>query len=601
MADTAARIRRATRRALLARARDVAAGAGTRSALVVAPHPDDETLGCGARLHLAARSGASTTVVVLTDGSKGGLTPGDDGPGEGGSCDGTPVSPDAPHLSERRSAELATAMTELGVSQKDTVELGYPDGDLGAHVTTAAAQLRQLIIERRPDDVYVTCRREGHPDHAAAAAATRLAVQGLRPRPRLWEYPIWLWADWPVSRRTGPVRGLLEALVWLVTGAMERVSTAEVRAVKQAALDSYVSQLGDEDGDASQPTTDGGGLPQDVLDRALDGPELFFRVGRPARLLSATALVVAAIVVGGWSIGQVAQPDTGKPTASRSTSPLAAFPDAASTGVPTGTALKRVPEDLQSGSGWHTTPTGTVIIDRADVVLSGLDIRANVQNDGLSGLQVQNTRIRCVDENDWCLVLGPGAVVRDTEVGGLADGQTFSTAVGIYSGAPGAPSLIQRVNLHHLMNPLRTDGNTVVSDSWIHDVPMGDAVYDARLGRTRTDMHTDGLMTTRGGGIVVRHNRFSGGNTACLFVQWDVTDSTAPRVGSVTVEDNLFMSDERHDQDSSWAVAIETPGVDGPVTVRRNTFEQGWGVGPIKVPPGAVVSENRYTDGSPVS
>jgi LmbE family N-acetylglucosaminyl deacetylase len=43
--------------------------ADRRQLVVVAPHPDDETLGCGALLHEAAQSGTRCRVICMTDGS----------------------------------------------------------------------------------------------------------------------------------------------------------------------------------------------------------------------------------------------------------------------------------------------------------------------------------------------------------------------------------------------------------------------------------------------------------------------------------------------------------------------------------------------------
>jgi LmbE family N-acetylglucosaminyl deacetylase len=512
--------------------------------------------------------------------------------------DGNRSSGATTHLAQRRSAELAAAMAVLGVPPEHTVELGYPDGELASHLEAATAALRQVVVERRPDDVYVTCLREGHPDHAAASVATRQALRGVRPRPRLWEYPIWLWSDWPVSRRVTPLRGMLEAAAWLVTGALEKVGTNEVRDVKTAALHSHGSQLGGAQG-GPDGSLQGEGLPAEVVDRALDGPELFFRVGRPARLLVGGALAVALAVGGVWTASRVTQGDRAERAAAAPSSPLAGFPSRSSTGVPAGTKLVRVPQDATSGAGWHVGTNGNVIVDRPGTVLSGLDIRTAVQNE-FPGLVVRKSRIRCIGENDWCLVLGPGSLVEDVEVGGLENGHTFSTAVGIWSGSSGPPSTIRRVDVHHLQSGLRLDGNVLLEDSFLHDFPMGDPVFDARLGTSRTDMHTDAVLSTRGGGVVVRHNRFESGNTANLFVQWDVTDSKAPHIGSYLVERNLFTTVERNGQNSSWGVAVEEAGVDGPITVRDNTFERGWGVGPLRLPDGAVATGNTYVDGTPI-
>src|SRR5271157_4034878 len=49
---------------LLARATDMTAQTTTRSCLILAPHPDDETLGCGATIMRKLSSGSSVQVVI---------------------------------------------------------------------------------------------------------------------------------------------------------------------------------------------------------------------------------------------------------------------------------------------------------------------------------------------------------------------------------------------------------------------------------------------------------------------------------------------------------------------------------------------------------
>ena len=53
---------------LLSRAEDVTSRTAARSCLVLAPHPDDETLGCGATIMRKLVTGASVRVVIATDG-----------------------------------------------------------------------------------------------------------------------------------------------------------------------------------------------------------------------------------------------------------------------------------------------------------------------------------------------------------------------------------------------------------------------------------------------------------------------------------------------------------------------------------------------------
>lgn len=233
------------------------------SVMVVAPHPDDETVGCGGLIALARRRNIPVTIVVATDGTR--------------SNAASLVAPAA--LGKTRSDELSRATKRLGVSSTDVIELAYPDLELDRHTSSLADDLRRIIVERCPKDVYVTCMADPHPDHAAASRAVRLAISGCELPPRLLEYPIWLWSEWPVSRRYRWGSGLVPWIRILRHRAVESVNLESVREVKERALVEYVSQVGPMRGDRLDPTMAQAvpwSLPIEVIDRALKGPELFF-------------------------------------------------------------------------------------------------------------------------------------------------------------------------------------------------------------------------------------------------------------------------------------------------------------------------------------
>ena len=267
----AAWLRDVARRALIVVARDTTSSAGRRSLLVVAPHPDDETIGCGARILASSRLGTPVTVVVVTDGSG---SHGQDGV-------------DRNALRARRQTELGQAARRLGVHDDAVITLGYPDGGVSDYVAEIAVHLGRLIDTVRPDEVYVTCAAESHPDHAACGQAAAMAVEQSSSRPRLLEYPVWLWSDWPVSRGRGR-HGLRTLLSCLFRRSVEMVRLRPHAEQKLAALNSYRSQLGEQrltQGAVhytSQPGTVA--LPTTVVRRAVTGPELFFTRTAPTRV-----------------------------------------------------------------------------------------------------------------------------------------------------------------------------------------------------------------------------------------------------------------------------------------------------------------------------
>ncbi|MGH8962832.1 MAG: PIG-L family deacetylase [Jatrophihabitantaceae bacterium] len=177
--------------ATLARLPRLEASLADAVVLVVAAHPDDETLGAGGLIRDAATGGASVRVLVATDGEA--------------SHPGSPTL-SSERLATVRRAEVAEAVGALSHAAK--VEfLGLPDGALGEHLD----QLTAAIVEQLDGCTHVLSpwRGDHHADHEAAAEAVRTAVAG-RAGVRHWQYPIWAWhwaqpdsseLPWPVMRR----------------------------------------------------------------------------------------------------------------------------------------------------------------------------------------------------------------------------------------------------------------------------------------------------------------------------------------------------------------------------------------------------------------
>lgn len=141
--------------------------------LLLAPHPDDETLGCGGTLARHRLQGDPVRVVFLTDGSAG---------------DPAGHYPAGRYV-EIRQAEARRACATLGVTDLEC--WGYPDGKLGS-VHDLADRLLGAIREARPDVLYYPSGQELHPDHAAAGAQVeRLYREGRLHGPAAYAYEVW--------------------------------------------------------------------------------------------------------------------------------------------------------------------------------------------------------------------------------------------------------------------------------------------------------------------------------------------------------------------------------------------------------------------------
>jgi LmbE family N-acetylglucosaminyl deacetylase len=143
--------------------------------VVVAAHPDDETLGFGATATMLAELGVRVQVVSATD---------------GGASHPTQTLLQRHYLEQTRRSELHRAVGILGLPTP--VSLGLPDGELVTHEDRLADLLTEILATRPPGTwCAATWRGDGHPDHEAvgraAAAATRRTCAVLI------EYPVWMW------------------------------------------------------------------------------------------------------------------------------------------------------------------------------------------------------------------------------------------------------------------------------------------------------------------------------------------------------------------------------------------------------------------------
>ncbi len=145
---------------------------GCDEMVVVAAHPDDETLGFGASTAMLARRGVRVKVVAVSDGSA-------------SHPNLSPVERDC--LARTRRAELSSATKVLGV--EEPIWLGLPDGAVSDHEDRLADLLSDILAYGAW--CVANWRGDGHPDHEAVGRAA--AVATARTRTVLLEYPVWMW------------------------------------------------------------------------------------------------------------------------------------------------------------------------------------------------------------------------------------------------------------------------------------------------------------------------------------------------------------------------------------------------------------------------
>jgi LmbE family N-acetylglucosaminyl deacetylase len=136
----------------------------SQKVIIVAAHPDDETIGMGAQLcHLD-----DALLVHVTDGA-----PRD---GEDMTRYGF-VRPE--DYAAARRAELMKALETGGARAVRTTAFDIPDKQTYAQLAGLAQRLAQLLSSERPAAVFTHAYEGGHPDHDAAAFAVHAACRML--------------------------------------------------------------------------------------------------------------------------------------------------------------------------------------------------------------------------------------------------------------------------------------------------------------------------------------------------------------------------------------------------------------------------------------
>lgn len=148
------------------------------SFIVIAPHPDDESLACGGLIADARRQGLRGNVIIVSDGV--------------GSHPNSRAYP-RDRLKSLREGEARRAAAELGLRSDEIFFLGLPDRFVpceGEEAERAIGVIVHTVREIGARSLFVSWRRDPHCDHQASyriAREVQRRVGGLR----LFEYVVW--------------------------------------------------------------------------------------------------------------------------------------------------------------------------------------------------------------------------------------------------------------------------------------------------------------------------------------------------------------------------------------------------------------------------
>lgn len=195
--------------------------------LVFAPHPDDETWGCGGTIAKKLREGYEVIIVVMTDGRN-----------AFSQMLGIHSDPTADELKEIRKKETIRSAKILGVPERNVVFLEFEDGKLGENAYIggeAEEKVVEMLRKHQPTEVYFPYERDYHPDHRATNRIVKHSIKKLGISPAKYKYSIL-----QGYARIGPI---IDAILNVFKNNIVKVDISELLPLKERALMEFKSEF----------------------------------------------------------------------------------------------------------------------------------------------------------------------------------------------------------------------------------------------------------------------------------------------------------------------------------------------------------------------
>jgi LmbE family N-acetylglucosaminyl deacetylase len=195
-----------------------------KNIIVFAPHPDDETLGCGGTIAKRIRQGYKVLIVIMTDGRyafKNILN--------------IHVDPTPDELKALRKEEVKRATTILGVQEENLIFLDFVDGRLENEGEKAEEKITKILSENHPVEVYFPHKNDGHPDHRATYRIVKKSIRKLAMTTFAYQYSIT-----PKHAYIGPIA---DSLINRFKNHRIYSDISKFVTIKEAALKEFESEL----------------------------------------------------------------------------------------------------------------------------------------------------------------------------------------------------------------------------------------------------------------------------------------------------------------------------------------------------------------------
>lgn len=178
---------------LIKESKEFSTAGNEKTTLVFAPHPDDESLGCGGTIAKIIAGGGNVHVVFVTDGT---------------SSHRHLIFNDELKRIRIEEAKKAAAVFKIPAEQLYFLEI--PDGSIFKNVEKVTDIILNIFNEITPDIIFIPSIAEFPPDHYHTNMAVLKAIKKSDLKPRVFEYFIWYWYYWPFVK--SPSKGKRELL-----------------------------------------------------------------------------------------------------------------------------------------------------------------------------------------------------------------------------------------------------------------------------------------------------------------------------------------------------------------------------------------------------
>ncbi len=193
--------------------------------LIVAPHPDDEALGCGGLIALLNSQDAEVHIVFVTN---------------GGASHPNSNAYSTFKLQELRKLEAISSCLSLGVRKDNIHFMELKDSKLHElkeyDKSEFSKRLNSIFKSCHFDSIVVTWRRDAHSDHRETYKLCQTFIKQLKRPIQIIEYPIWLWkngkiSDWPKYNEVEPFRLNIENALETKLNAIQQHKSQTTRMI----------------------------------------------------------------------------------------------------------------------------------------------------------------------------------------------------------------------------------------------------------------------------------------------------------------------------------------------------------------------------------